>query len=83
MPVPHFGVALSVDDFHGFADRLKKAGIKFIIEPRLRFEGQPGEQVKVTPLCVLVVVVRQQGGSAVIHTAGHVVAAIGGMGDCV
>lgn len=53
--MPHFGVALSVDDFHGFADRLKKAGIKFIIEPHLRFEGQPGEQVKVTQLCVLVV----------------------------
>lgn len=44
VPVPHFGLALTVEEFHGLADRLKKAGIKFIIEPHLRFKGQPGEQ---------------------------------------
>jgi hypothetical protein len=49
VPVPHFGLALSVEQFHALADRLKAAGIKFIIEPHLRFVGKPGEQV----LCML------------------------------
>jgi len=44
IPVPHFGLAMTEEEFHALADRLKKAGIKFIIEPHLRFEGQPGEQ---------------------------------------
>lgn len=38
------GLALTVDQFHELADRLRKAGVKFIIEPHLRFEGMPGEQ---------------------------------------
>jgi hypothetical protein len=45
VPVPHFGLALSVEQFHALADRLKAAGIKFVIEPHLRFVGKPGEQV--------------------------------------
>jgi Predicted dioxygenase of extradiol dioxygenase family len=44
VPVPHFGLALTVDEFHALADRLKQAGIQFIIEPHLRFKDQPGEQ---------------------------------------
>jgi extradiol dioxygenase family protein len=44
VPVPHFGLALTEDQFHALADRLKNAGIQFIIEPHLRFKGQPGEQ---------------------------------------
>lgn len=44
MPVPHFGVALPVDDFKEFAERLKGKGVKFIIEPHLRFQGRKGEQ---------------------------------------
>lgn len=44
VPVPHFGAALAVDDFHALADRLKAQGVAFVIEPHLRFEGQPGEQ---------------------------------------
>ena len=44
VPVPHAGLALTVDQFHDLADRLKKHGMQFIIEPHLRFEGQPGEQ---------------------------------------
>ncbi|TMW67740.1 hypothetical protein Poli38472_007412 [Pythium oligandrum] len=44
VPVPHFGVALTVDDFHSLADRLKKSGVQFIIEPHLRFQGRKGEQ---------------------------------------
>ena len=44
VPVPHFGAALTVGDFHALAAKLKSIGIKFIVEPHLRFEGQPGEQ---------------------------------------
>ena len=44
VPVPHFGLILTVDDFHEFAQRLRNAGTTFVIEPYLRFEGQPGEQ---------------------------------------
>jgi len=38
------GLALTVEQFHELADRLKKAGVEFIIKPHLRFEGAPGEQ---------------------------------------
>jgi len=35
---------LDVGDFARLADRLRAAGTDFVIEPYLRFEGQPGEQ---------------------------------------
>lgn len=44
VPVPHFGLLLQVAQFHELADRLRRAGTAFVIEPYLRFEGQPGEQ---------------------------------------
>ena len=44
VPVPHFGVALTVPDFKKLALRLEGKGIKFIIKPHLRFQGRPGEQ---------------------------------------
>lgn len=44
VPVPHAGLALTVDEFHALAERVRKAGIEFIIEPHLRFQGAPGEQ---------------------------------------
>ncbi len=44
VPVPHFGVLLEVPAFHDLADRLRAAGTVFVIEPYLRFEGEPGEQ---------------------------------------
>lgn len=44
VPVPHFGLILTVPEFHDFAQRLRSAGTAFVIEPYLRFEGQPGEQ---------------------------------------
>lgn len=47
VPVPHFGLAMSVSDFHAMAKRVKAAGIKFVIEPHIRFVGQPGEQVNI------------------------------------
>jgi extradiol dioxygenase family protein len=44
VPIPHFGVVLEWDQWHELADRLKAAETKFIIEPYIRFKGQPGEQ---------------------------------------
>jgi uncharacterized protein len=44
VPVPHFGMVLEMPDWEALAARLKRAGIAFVIEPHLRFPGQPGEQ---------------------------------------
>lgn len=44
VPVPHFGLVLPVPEFHGLAERLRGAGIRFVIEPYQRFAGEPGEQ---------------------------------------
>jgi extradiol dioxygenase family protein len=44
VPVPHFGVVLSIDRWQTLAARLKKAGVAFVIAPTIRFKGQPGEQ---------------------------------------
>jgi extradiol dioxygenase family protein len=44
VPVPHFGIVLTLDDWQALADRLTAAGTEFVIEPHVRFPGQPGEQ---------------------------------------
>jgi uncharacterized protein len=44
VPVRHFGIVLPMTEFDALAARLKAQGIQFIIEPYLRFQGQPGEQ---------------------------------------
>jgi extradiol dioxygenase family protein len=44
VPVPHFGVILTVADFQSLADRLRGAAAEFVIEPYVRFEGEVGEQ---------------------------------------
>jgi uncharacterized protein len=44
VPVPHFGLILSVPEFHELADRLRAVGTSFVIEPYRRFAGEPGEQ---------------------------------------
>jgi uncharacterized protein len=44
VPVPHFGVVLRMEDFEPLAARLKAAGVKFVIEPYVRFKGEVGEQ---------------------------------------
>ena len=44
VPVPHFGVILSMDQWHQLAAKVRAAGIQFIVEPYIRFQGQPGEQ---------------------------------------
>jgi extradiol dioxygenase family protein len=44
VPVPHFGLVLEMADWETLAARLKKAGVSFVIEPHVRFRGEPGEQ---------------------------------------
>ena len=44
VPVPHFGVVLPPAEWRALAERLKAAGVQFVIEPHTRFAGEPGEQ---------------------------------------
>lgn len=44
VPVPHFGVVLTMADWEALAERLRAAGVRFGIEPYVRFKGQVGEQ---------------------------------------
>jgi uncharacterized protein len=51
VPVRHFGLILSLPQWHDLAERLKAAGVQFVIPrvqfvipPQVRFKGQPGEQ---------------------------------------
>ncbi|HTV22611.1 MAG TPA: VOC family protein [Polyangiaceae bacterium] len=44
VPVRHFGAVLDLDAWHALADKLKRAGIRFIVEPHVRFVGEVGEQ---------------------------------------
>ena len=44
VPVPHFGVILTPAQFEELAERVKGAGVKFVIEPYVRFKGERGEQ---------------------------------------
>ena len=44
VPVRHFGVVLSMSEWEALAARLRERGVKFIIEPHIRFKGQVGEQ---------------------------------------
>lgn len=44
VPVPHFGVVLTMADWQALAARLEAAGTEFGIAPHIRFKGQAGEQ---------------------------------------
>ena len=44
VPVRHFGMVLPMADWEALAQRLRAAGVAFIIEPYIRFKGEPGEQ---------------------------------------
>ena len=44
VPVPHFGIVLPMDEWQQLADRLRENGVNFIIEPKIRFKGEVGEQ---------------------------------------
>ncbi|MFI4926464.1 MAG: VOC family protein [Burkholderiales bacterium] len=44
VPVRHFGVVLSMAQWHEMADKLREVGTEFVIEPYIRFQGEVGEQ---------------------------------------
>jgi len=44
VPVRHFGVVLPMDEWTALAAKLRDRGVAFIIEPRVRFKGEVGEQ---------------------------------------
>lgn len=44
VPVPHFGVVLTMNKWQLLKERLKSKKINFIIEPYVRFQNLPGEQ---------------------------------------
>ncbi len=44
VPVPHFGVVLTMPDWQALSDRLTAAGTHFAMAPTVRFKGQAGEQ---------------------------------------
>ena len=44
VPVPHFGVVLTMAQFDALAARLREHKIKFELEPVIRFKGMVGEQ---------------------------------------
>jgi hypothetical protein len=44
VPVPHFGIVLTMTQWERLAARLEAAGVAFGIEPHIRFKGEVGEQ---------------------------------------
>ena len=45
VPIPHFGLVLEWEAWHRLAERLRAAEeVEFLLEPKVRFAGQPGEQ---------------------------------------
>src|SRR5690606_49645 len=43
VPVHHFGAVLEMPVWEALAAKLQAAGTKFVIEPYIRFKGEPGE----------------------------------------
>jgi extradiol dioxygenase family protein len=44
VPVPHFGLVLSMEAWTVLAEHLRQKGVRFVVEPHVRFAGQVGEQ---------------------------------------
>ncbi len=44
VPMPHFGAVLEWEEFETMAGRIRAAALPFVLEPRIRYAGQPGEQ---------------------------------------
>lgn len=44
VPMPHFGLVLALPDWQALAARLKAKNLNFLMEPQVRFAGEPGEQ---------------------------------------
>ena len=50
VPMPHFGAILEWGEFEALAGRVRAAGLPFVVEPRIRYAGQPGEQATMVVL---------------------------------
>ena len=44
MPRPHFGLQVTVDEYHVLVDRLRRSRVGFVVAPGLKFRDQPSEQ---------------------------------------
>ncbi len=44
VPVPHFGIVLPMGEWKELAEKLKLKEVEFVIEPKIRFAGEVGEQ---------------------------------------
>ena len=44
VPASHFGIILTMDQWNQLKQHLQQFDIKFIIEPKIRFKGESGEQ---------------------------------------
>ena len=44
VPVRHFGIVLPMAEWESLAAHLKAKSLEFVIEPYIRFKGEPGEQ---------------------------------------
>ena len=44
IPIPHFGLIMSWEDWHRAVDHMNYIGVNFRIAPHIRFKDQPGEQ---------------------------------------
>jgi extradiol dioxygenase family protein len=44
VPMPHFGAIVGFDEYERLAARLAAAGVAFVVTPRIRYPGAPGEQ---------------------------------------
>ncbi|WP_417667505.1 VOC family protein [Roseibium sp.] len=44
VPMPHLGVVLDMETWKALADKLTRANLDFVMEPTIRFKGEPGEQ---------------------------------------
>src|SRR5205823_6304360 len=47
VPIPHFGIVLHMEEWQELADKLAAKGVRFIIEPKIRFRGEVGEQATI------------------------------------
>ncbi|WOI57279.1 VOC family protein [Palleronia sp. LCG004] len=44
VPMPHLGMVLPLEDWQVLRERLEGADTDWVLEPSVRFQGEPGEQ---------------------------------------
>jgi len=44
IPIPHFGLIMSWEDWHRAVDHMNYIGVTFRVPPHIRFKDKPGEQ---------------------------------------